>query len=67
MNKGVRKAAQKKKIIHIWAHPHDFQTKKDFEKLRYLLGTVADEMNKGRIQSVGMTRLVHIINESISE
>jgi hypothetical protein len=57
MIKGVKKAAEEKKVIHIWAHPCEFQTRKDIEKLRYLLGTVADEMSKGRIQSVGMSCL----------
>lgn len=55
--KGVEKAAVGKKIIHIWAHPHEFQTNKDIEKLRYLLGYVADEVSKGRMQSVGMAAL----------
>jgi hypothetical protein len=57
MIKGVKKAADEKKIIHIWAHPWRFQTKKDMEKLRHLLGYVAVEMNKGRIQSIGMADL----------
>jgi hypothetical protein len=57
MVKGVKKAADEKKLIHIWAHPWEFQTKKDIEKLRYLLGCVADEMSKGRIRSVGMADL----------
>lgn len=57
MIRGVRKAADEKKIIHIWAHPWAFQTKKDIEKLRYLLGYVSDEVTQGRIQSIGMADL----------
>lgn len=55
--KGVEKAAIEKKIIHIWAHPHEFQTKKDIEKLRYLFGYVSEQVNKGRLQSIGMADL----------
>jgi hypothetical protein len=61
--RGVKKAAQEKKVIHLWAHPFEFQTRKDFEKLRYLLGYVSYEMVKGRIQSVGMADLARIALE----
>lgn len=57
MIKGVKKAADEKKIIHIWAHPWGFRTPKDFEKLRYLLNSVTNEIDKGRLQSVGMADL----------
>ncbi|MCK4791940.1 MAG: polysaccharide deacetylase family protein [Desulfobacteraceae bacterium] len=60
MIKGVKKAADEKKIIHIWAHPWEFRTEKDFEKLRYLLGYVSEETNQGRIQSIGMAALAEI-------
>lgn len=55
--KGVKKAADEKKVIHIWAHPWEFRAGKDIEKLRYLLGYVAEEMSRERIQSVGMADL----------
>jgi hypothetical protein len=54
---GIKKAAREKKIIHLWAHPHEFQTEKDFQKLRFLLETVAEEVKAGRMQSVGMAEL----------
>jgi peptidoglycan/xylan/chitin deacetylase (PgdA/CDA1 family) len=57
MVKGIRKAADEKKIVHYWAHPWAFRTDKDFEKLRYLLGFVAEEVSKGRMQSIGMADL----------
>jgi peptidoglycan/xylan/chitin deacetylase (PgdA/CDA1 family) len=60
---GVKKAADENKIIHIWAHSWEFQTKKDIEKLRYLLGYVSGEVSKGRIQSVGMADLARIAME----
>lgn len=61
--KGIRMAAEERKVIHIWAHPCDFKTEKDFEKLRYLLDSVADEMSKGRIRSITMSCLANIIRE----
>ncbi len=54
---GVHRAASEKKTIHIWAHPCEFRTEKDFEKLRYLLRHVAEEVSAGRLQSVGMAEL----------
>ncbi len=55
--KGIKKAAEEKKVIHLWAHPFEFRTEKNFEKLRYLFSCVADEVNKGRLQSVTMANL----------
>lgn len=55
--KGIKRAANQKKILHIAAHPWEFTTEKDFEKLRYFLSYVSDEMTRGRIQSVGMADL----------
>ncbi len=63
MIKGVKKAADEKKIVHIWAHPWEFQTKKDIEKLRYLLDYVSDEIRRGRIQSIGMADLARKATE----
>lgn len=57
MVQGVKQAAREKKIIHIWAHPYEFQTPKDIEKLRYLLKHVAAEIKQGRMQSIGMAEL----------
>jgi hypothetical protein len=57
MIKGVKKAADEKKLIHIWAHPWQFRTRKDFEKLRYLLGYVSEEVSRGRLRSIGMATL----------
>ena len=61
MVKGVRRAAREKKIVHICAHPWEFQTDKDFEKLRFLLGHVAEEVAAGSLESVGMTDLANRI------
>jgi len=63
MINSVKKAADEKKIVHIWAHPWEFQTKKDIKKLRYLLSYVSDEMRRGRIKSIGMAELARKVTE----
>lgn len=55
--KAIRKAAAEQKIVHIWAHPWEFRTEKDFEKLRYLLSHAAEQIHAGRMRSIGMTEL----------
>ncbi|MBI1794943.1 MAG: polysaccharide deacetylase family protein [Chloroflexi bacterium] len=55
--RGVEKAAKEKKIIHIYAHPFEFRAEKDFEKLRRLFESVADQIKNNRLQSVSMATL----------
>ncbi len=55
--KSIQKAAEEKKVIHLWAHPHEFQTEKDFDKLRYLFSHFADQAQKGRLKSITMAAL----------
>lgn len=57
MIKAIKKAATQKKIIHICAHPWEFRGDEDIDKLRYVLGYVADEIGKGRLISLGMAEL----------
>ncbi len=59
--RGIKRAGVEKKSIHLWAHPCDFQTKKDFEKLRHLFSYVSNEVNSGKMRSVGMTELAKLI------
>jgi hypothetical protein len=60
---GVRKAADQRGLIHIWAHPFEFRSDKDFDKLRYLLNAVGEEIAQGRMQSVGMAELARWVIE----
>lgn len=53
----VKRAAQEGRIVHIWAHPEEFKTDGDFEKLRFLLKHVAAEIKKGSLQSMTMIDL----------
>jgi hypothetical protein len=64
--RGIHKAADHKKMIHIWAHPWEFRTEHDFDKLRYVFGHVADEVRQGRMQSVGMAELARIVQRKRS-
>lgn len=59
--KGVKKAADEKSVVHIWAHPWEFRTRRDFEKLRYLLTYVSQEMKRGRIRPIGMTDMARMV------
>lgn len=55
--KGIHKAANESKVLHLWAHPWEFRTEKDFDKLRFVFDRVAAEIDSGRLQSVGMAEL----------
>jgi hypothetical protein len=55
--RAIRRGASRSEVFHLWAHPHEFRTERDFDKLRYLLGHVADEVEGGRLVSVTMADL----------
>ncbi len=57
MVNGIHKAAREGKVLHIYTHPEEFRTDRDFEKLEYLLSAVAEETRKGRMESIGVTDL----------
>ena len=65
MVKAVKKSAREGKIIHIWAHPEEFKSEKDFEKLRFLLSFVSDELKKGTLQSIGMADLARKLYQKV--
>jgi len=52
--KGIEKAAKERKIIHLFAHPHEFRTEKDFDKLRYIFCHFAKYAKQGRLRSITM-------------
>ena len=64
--RGIHKAAEEKKMLHIWAHPSDFRTEKDFLKLRHILDALSHEVQLGRMRSVGMTEMARIMLEQNS-
>ena len=60
---GVRRAAKEKKIIHLWVHPCEFRTEKDFWKLRQIFLAVSKEVNQDRMRSVGMAEMAKILRK----
>jgi len=56
--RGIRKAAEEKKVVHLWAHPHEFRTDKDLDKLRYIFDHFAKYSKVGKLQSITMSDLV---------
>jgi peptidoglycan/xylan/chitin deacetylase (PgdA/CDA1 family) len=52
--RGVRRAAKEGRIVQFSAHPCDFQTERDWEKLRYLFSHVSAQVRQGTMQSVTM-------------
>jgi len=62
---GVRKVAEEKKILHVFAHPCEFKTERDFQKPRFLLCHVANEVQKGRMVSTSMEQMAEKV-KSIS-
>ncbi len=61
IQRGIKKAADENKIIHIWAHPWEFKTENDFKKLDYVLSCVNEQIQKSKMKSVGMTDMAKII------
>jgi peptidoglycan/xylan/chitin deacetylase (PgdA/CDA1 family) len=57
MAAGIHAAAREGKMIHLWAHPYEFRTQKDLDRLRYLLGHVAEEIVAGRMRTISMVEL----------
>jgi len=62
--RSIKRAADKKKVIHLWAHPHEFRTEKDFEKLRFIFEQFAEQAKTGKLQSITMTDLAHKVMQS---
>ena len=54
---GVEKAAREKKILHVYAHPYEFRTQKEFDKLRAVLDLVSQKVRSGSMASATMTGL----------
>lgn len=61
--KAIKKAAVQKKVVHVWAHPWEFRTEQDFDKLRYIFQHVAQEVSAGNMQSVTMNEMAQIVTQ----
>jgi hypothetical protein len=57
---GIGEAAKKRKMLHVWAHPWEFRTEQDFDRLRCMFEHVAHQIAQGRMLSVGMTEFARL-------
>lgn len=55
--KSIDRAANEKKVIHLWVHPHEFRTEKDFEKLRFIFREFAQQAKQRKLKSITMGEL----------
>ncbi len=63
----IQKASAQKKVVHIWAHPWEFRTEKDFDKLRYVFEHVAREVEAGKMKSVSMNEMAAIVAQTYAK
>ncbi len=59
--RGIKRAARKGEIFHFWAHPWEFASSGDVEKLEAVLSTVAALVDQGKMESVTMSQMAAII------
>ena len=59
--RGVRQAAKKRKIFHLWAHPWEFETDGDIVKLEAIFSEVAQAREKGLMQSLTLNNMATTI------
>lgn len=64
MARAIHKAAAKKKVAHIWAHPWEFRTEDDFGKLRYIFESVAEEVAAGRMKTISMIDMANMVTQA---
>jgi hypothetical protein len=60
MVRAAERAATERKTMHLWAHPHEFRTARDFGKLRYVLEAVAKQVQAGALRSITMADLARL-------
>jgi peptidoglycan/xylan/chitin deacetylase (PgdA/CDA1 family) len=65
--RGIQEAAVEGKVFHLRAHPWEFRTEKDMEKLRFVFAAAAEEIGRGRMIPIGMSALADIVMETASD
>jgi peptidoglycan/xylan/chitin deacetylase (PgdA/CDA1 family) len=55
--RSIDRAAALGKVLHLWAHPHEFRKQKDFDKLRFVFDRVATHVTRGALKSITMAGL----------
>jgi hypothetical protein len=61
ITRGIKRAAERKHMFHLWAHPWEFRTKEDLLKLEHVFKTVKRFKDTGQMQSVTMVEMDAII------
>jgi hypothetical protein len=56
----IDEAAKRKKLVHVWAHPWEFRTEKDFSKLEYILENAARHITQGSLKSMTMSDITRL-------
>jgi peptidoglycan/xylan/chitin deacetylase (PgdA/CDA1 family) len=64
ITRAIRNAASQKKVAHIWVHPEEFRTEGAFSKLRYIFESVAEEVGAGRMKTISMIDMAHIVAQA---
>ena len=64
ITRAVRNAASQKKVVHLWAHPEELRTEGAFSKLRYIFESVAEEVAAGRMKSISMIDMAHMVSQT---
>ena len=62
--RAIKKAANQKKVVPIWAPPWQFDIEKEFDKLRQILENVVDEIRRGWMKSVSMAEMAAMVGET---
>lgn len=57
--RSIDRIASQNEILHLWAHPWEFRTDKDFEKLERMLQQVQNYIRQGKVRSLGMLDLAN--------
>jgi len=55
--RAIQKAAEEKKIFHLWAHEWEFRTQEDFDKIETILRSVKEQKERSSLETITMTEL----------
>lgn len=58
--RAIDQAAAQSRIMHLWAHPWELRTEKDFIKVERVFARVAEQVAAGRLLSVTMSEITQL-------
>ena len=59
--RGIKRAAEEGRMFHLWAHPWEFSSEGDMEKLDAIFSAVDGLVSVGQIESVTMEQMADIL------